>query len=534
MPIAIACNCGKRLRVADEMKGKKIRCPGCKAVLTAETATVPSPAVTKKANGSAARPAAKAPSASPADTESPKPKKSSAKVCLFVGCGCLGLVGSGFGAVVLILIVAVAGHKGPEDKLLGQWVLDKEATRKSDPGVLRSYKDIRYEFKKGGACTVQLNDKSSEETWKFAEEKNGELKFNLTLSAQGSSTFVFVKFQDDDHLEISYPLYCRLRRAGAGEEIKGPTSPGGGEKPPPLLTGHKKMITGLAFSSDGKKLASSSLDQTACVWDVDSAAAKQTLRNLPGEARGVAFLPDGKTVVTGSGTFGTGGFVKSWNAESGQMKAVLHTQQNFVSVLAMSPDGKFLAWTDGTWVILWDVSATAVRATLKDLGGIARGLAFSRDSKKLAACESSGNVRVWDVGQPDAPSTATRLKEPLCLAWSPDGTLAVGSEDRRVTLWIPATKKNRRVLIGFPGDVRAVTFSPDGKVLAASSRDTLKCFDLTDYRELANWKSTSLKDNQIGSLTFSPDGKKLAVGSAEGSSGGIILLDVGVLLKSKS
>lgn len=60
MTISIACPCGKRLRVADEMKGKKVRCPGCKAVLTTDTASAPSPAVTTKANDSAAPPAAKA------------------------------------------------------------------------------------------------------------------------------------------------------------------------------------------------------------------------------------------------------------------------------------------------------------------------------------------------------------------------------------------------------------------------------------------------------------------------------------------
>lgn len=446
-------------------------------------------------------------------------------------------MGSGVAAVALIIIIAVAAHKGPADKILGQWVLDKEATQVSDPGVLRTYKDIRYDFKKGGACTVQLNDKASEGTWKTAEEKDTKLKMQMTLAGTGE-TFVFIDFKDDDHIEISYPLYCRLRRAGAGEEVKAPTSPGSGggnEKAPQLLMGHKKTIKALAFSADGSKLASASMDATVRVWDVASGTAKQTLTNLPDEARGVALLPDGKTVITGSGSFRSGGVVKSWDADSGQMKTVLRTQKNFVSTLAMSPDGKLLAWDDGTWVILWDVAGAKERATLKDLGGGARSLAFSRDGKKLAGCESSGNVRVWDVDRPTDPSSPTvKVKEPSCLAWSSDGTLAVGSEDNRVTLWTPATKKVRRVLMGFPSEVRGVAFSPDGKMLASACRDTIKCHDLATYQEKANWKSTFPRDSQVGSLTFSNDGKKLAVGSAEVDSGGIILLDVDALLKPQS
>ena len=540
MPINVVCSCGKRLRVADDAKGKKIRCPGCKAVLTAEETVAPAPsrpATTTKAPGAAPRPA-KLPASKPAAGDAPKAKKSSAKVFWLIGCGCLGLMGSGIAAVALIIIIAVAAHKGPADKILGQWVLDKEATQVSDPGVLRTYKDIRYDFKKGGACTVQLNDKASEGTWKTAEEKDTKLKMQIALAGTGD-TFVFIDFKDDDHIEISYPLSCRLRRAGAGEEIKAPTSPGGSsgaggnEKAPQLLMGHKKTIKALAFSTDGSKLASASMDATVRVWDVASGTAKQTLTNLPDEARGVALLPDGKTVITGSGSFRSGGAVKSWDADSGQMKAVLRTQKNFVSALAMSPDGKLLAWDDGTWVILWDVGAAKERAILKDLRG-ARSLAFSRDGKKLAGCDSSGNVCIWDVDRPTGPSATTKLKEPSCLAWSSDGTLAVGSEDNRVTLWTPATNKVRRVLIGFPSEVRGVAFSPDGKMLATSCRDTIKCYDLTTYQEKANWKSTFPKDSQVGYLTFSTDGKKLAAGSAEVDSGGIILLDVDALLKPQS
>jgi WD40 repeat protein len=542
--IVVVCDCGKRLRVADEMKGKKIRCPGCKTVLFAEDSTAPvspPPAITTKAKP-ATRSASNSSVQTPADVDASKPKKSKAKIFLLVGCGCLGLAGSGIAAVVLIIIIAVASHKGPEEKLLGQWVLDKEATQKTEPHVVKIYKDIRFDFKKEGACTIQLNDKVSQETWEFLKEKEGELAarqgkiaIKLTVSGQANPSVVWIEFKDDQHIEVSYPSTCRLRRPGASEDTSGPAAPSvvRDDKAPRLLAGHKKMITALRFSPDGQKLASASLDGTARIWEVSSGSTKQTLQNLPGDARGLVFLPDGKTVVTGSGSFAAGGAAKSWDADSGQMKTTLRTQKNFVSALARSADGKFLAWDDGTWVILWDVAAASVRTIFKDLAGSVRALAFSRDSKRLAVCDSSGNVRIWNLEAPALPPVTTNHKEPSCLAWAPSGDLAIGSEAKLLTLWILASKTVRRVIPGFAGEVRAVVFSPDGKVMAVSSRDTLKCFDATDFRELVSWQSTFRRDSQLGYLTFSADSKKLAVGSAESDSGGIILLDVEALLQGK-
>jgi WD40 repeat protein len=365
--------------------------------------------------------------------------------------------------------------------------------------------------------------------------REGKIAIKLNVTGQANPSVVWIEFKDDEHIEVSYPMTCRLRRPGASEGSGEPAAPPNvtDEKAPRLLAGHKKMIAALAFSPDGQRLASASLDRTARIWDVPAGTSRQTLSNLPGDARGLAYLPDGKTVVTGSGSFTAGGAVKSWNAEGGQLMATLRTQKNFVSTLTSSADGKLLAWDDGTWVILWDVARGSVRATFKDLGGVARALAFSRDSKRLAGCESSGNVRIWNVEAPTQPPVATRQKEPSCLAWAPSGDLAIGSEDKQVTLWIPAPKTVRRVLPGFASDVRAVAFSPDGKVMAVSSRDTIRCFDATDFRELATWQSPYPRDHQLGSLTFSADSKKLAAGSAEADSGGIILLDVEALLQGK-
>jgi hypothetical protein len=90
MSIAVVCDCGKRLRVADDLRGKKVRCPGCKAVLTAGESDGPAPPQRAKAPGSA-----------------PKAKHSRVGLFLLLGCGCLGLATAGGGAVLVVLLIAL-------------------------------------------------------------------------------------------------------------------------------------------------------------------------------------------------------------------------------------------------------------------------------------------------------------------------------------------------------------------------------------------------------------------------------------------
>ncbi len=113
MPISIVCSCGKRLRLADEMQGKKVRCPGCKTPLTVEQADAPEPpgpALRTKSVKAAPRPAPKTPDGSKVEV-APKPKKSSAKVFWLLGCGCLGLLMAGGAAVVAFIVVAANSVK---------------------------------------------------------------------------------------------------------------------------------------------------------------------------------------------------------------------------------------------------------------------------------------------------------------------------------------------------------------------------------------------------------------------------------------
>ncbi len=291
------------------------------------------------------------------------------------------------------------------------------------------------------------------------------------------------------------------------------------------LFGRIGGMNSVAFSPDGKTLASGSDDQSIILWDV---ATHQRLgAPLIGHSNlvtSVAFSPDGKTLASGSGD----GSISLWDLATHQrLGEPLTGHADQVRSVAFSPDGKTLA--SGSWdksIILWDV---ATRQPLGALTGQSDGVgsvAFSPDGKTLASGSGDGSVILWDL------ATGQRLGEPLTghsdqvrsVAFSPDGKiLASGSWDKSIILWDVATRQPLGTLLsGRSGGVNSVAFSPDGKTLASGNwDDSIILWDVTTGQRLG----TPLvgHSDAVASVAFSPDGKTLASGSGDKS---IILWDL--------
>jgi WD40 repeat protein/serine/threonine protein kinase len=250
------------------------------------------------------------------------------------------------------------------------------------------------------------------------------------------------------------------------------------------LQGHTNWVHSVAFSPDGKRLASGSRDQTVKVWDAATGQQTLTLKGHTGWVYSVAFSPDGKRLASGSGDL----TVKVWDAATGQQTLSLKGHTGQVVSVAFSPDGKRLA--SGSWdrtVKVWDAATGQETLTLKGHTGAVESVAFSPDGKRLASASwdplppgKPGEIKVWDAATGQETLTLNgHTDEVTSVAFSPDGKrLASGSGDQTVKVWDAATGQETLTLKGHTGEVLSVAFSPDGKRLASAGEDrTVKVWD---------------------------------------------------------
>jgi WD40 repeat protein len=233
------------------------------------------------------------------------------------------------------------------------------------------------------------------------------------------------------------------------------------------LKGHKHYLKGIAFSPDGKLLASGDAQATIRIWDV--AAGKELhvidMKSMP-ENLSLTFSPDSKALACAG----------AWNDLSFLPKGGINIQ------------GIEVERKEGYFVLVWD---TTTGKELHRLGGLQdkiKSVAFSPDGKKVAAASRDGRICLWDAATGDellfivAHPTHTDVGSASspCVAFSPDGKmLASASTDRTVRLWDTKTAKELGAYQA-EGGLYTVAFSSDGKVLITGGADTtVLLWDLT-------------------------------------------------------
>ncbi len=280
------------------------------------------------------------------------------------------------------------------------------------------------------------------------------------------------------------------------------------------LSGHTNQVWDIAFSPDGTRLATASFDKTAKVWDAATGKELLTIAGHTAEVRGVAFSPDGKRLATSS----FDKTAKVWDAATGKELLALSGHTAAVWGVAFSPDGRRLVTaSEDKTAKIWDAATSKELLTLSGHTNLVYGAAFSPDGRRVATSGRDGTVKVWDaVTGKELFTLSGHIGN--AVAFDPVGTrLVTSSGDGTAAIWDLATGQMVLELRGHNANVAGVAFSPDpqGLRVATSSADsTAKIWDVspTAGRE---WLTLIGHSGWVRDIAYSMDGTRIATAGAD-------------------
>ena len=271
---------------------------------------------------------------------------------------------------------------------------------------------------------------------------------------------------------------------------------------------HSGFVEAIAFSPDGKYLATGCTDGLARVWDVSTGKEIAHIAHNDHEyILSIAFSPDSKYVISGS----SDKTAKVWEAASGREIAHM-THDDLVIAVAFSPDGKYVA--SGSWdntVRVWE-AMTGKEISHMTHDGPVQALAISPDGKYVISGSTDNTARIWDVNSGNEIARLIHESAVHAVTFSSDGKyVATGSFLFIARVWKIATGKEIARL-PFGGTVTSIAFSPDGKYVVSGSADsTARVWDATSGQEIARMTH----DYNVNAVAFSPDGKYVVSGSSD-------------------
>jgi len=289
-----------------------------------------------------------------------------------------------------------------------------------------------------------------------------------------------------------------------------------------IQEGHSKGIHCVAFSSDGRTIASGGDDEAIKLWEADTG---HLIRNLEGQGvTRIAFSPDGKTIASG----GSDKTTKLWDALTGKLIRTLGSEEFEIKALAFSPDGKTLASAGGP-LKMWDVASGRLVRTIekpknphKSENNDVASVAYSSDGMLIATGNYERIIDIWDAGNGRLLQSlqANSVIAPESISFKPKTRiLAVATADATVDLWDVQSGGTVRTLKADDYvQIEAISFTPDGARLFVSNaphRGTIvRTLDLWDVANGTLIRRIPAGDNVYAdSVSFRQDGKYLATAS---------------------
>jgi serine/threonine protein kinase len=276
---------------------------------------------------------------------------------------------------------------------------------------------------------------------------------------------------------------------------------------------HTAFVNAVAWSPNGRSIASGADDATVQVWNPSTGGSILTYRRQKKLVEAVAWSPDGQRIASG----GFDNTVQVWNAANGVPILTYHGHTNYVMTVAWSPDSARIAsGSYDTTIQVWDAADGGHVLTYRGHSSIVHTLAWSPGGKYLASASFDHTVQVWDAAD-GTPVFTYRGHAPFAanaLSWSPDGKrIASGGNDKTVQIWGSVDGHLAYTYGGHKGVVDVVSWSPDGLRIASGGDDTtVQVWHAADGGERFIYRKHT---QEVRAVAWSPDGKRIASGGAD-------------------
>jgi serine/threonine protein kinase len=286
-----------------------------------------------------------------------------------------------------------------------------------------------------------------------------------------------------------------------------------------IYRAHPARVTSVAWSPNGKQIASASDDRLVTICNSTTGTTMRTYRGHAAEVYAVAWSPDGKYIASA----GADKTVQIWDATTGDHLLTYNGHSGAVNSVSWSSDSTQLAsGSDDKTVQVWNVSMGGLAILYSSHTAGVLSVAWSPDNTLIASGAWDNTLQAFSTVATEAFAIGDTVfsydghsAEVYTVAWSPDGgSIASASGDKTVQISNGINGKTQRTYKGHSNIVLALSWSPDGKRIASGSADTT-----VQIWNAANGQKADFTyhghSNSVFATAWSPDSKRVASASSD-------------------